>query len=60
VQTTKYLIEQGTWASCTTPRRATNRRRGRPFVDGYGTPPFVQKANSGGGALMDMAVYHLV
>lgn len=35
------------------------RRRGRPFVDGYGTPAFVQKAQSGGGALMDVGVYHI-
>jgi hypothetical protein len=26
-----------------------HRRRGRPFVDGYGTPTFVQKKHSGGG-----------
>jgi predicted dehydrogenase len=35
------------------------RRRGRPFVDGYGTPTFVQKRNSAGGALYDMGVYHI-
>lgn len=35
------------------------RRRGRPFVDGYGTATFVQKRWSGGGALQDMGVYHL-
>jgi predicted dehydrogenase len=28
-------------------------------VDGYGTPTFVQKPNSGGGALFDMGVYHI-
>src|SRR5439155_14345468 len=31
----------------------------RPFVDGYGTPTFVQKRNSAGGALYDMGVYHI-
>jgi len=36
------------------------RRRGRPFVDGYGTPTFVQKENASGGALYDMGVYHIV
>jgi predicted dehydrogenase len=35
------------------------RRRGRPFVDGYGSPAFVQKPNSGGGAMYDMGVYHI-
>jgi predicted dehydrogenase len=59
VQTTKYLIEQGHLGKLYYAKASNYRRRGRPFVDGYGTPPFVQKANSGGGALMDMAVYHL-
>ncbi len=35
------------------------RRRGRPFVDGYGSPTFVQKRNASGGALYDMGVYHI-
>lgn len=35
------------------------RRRGRPFVDGYGTPAFVQKQLASGGALFDMGVYHI-
>ncbi len=35
------------------------RRRGRPFLDGYGTSDFVQKNKSGGGALFDMGVYHI-
>ena len=35
------------------------RRRGRPFVDGYGTASFVQKAMAAGGALYDMGVYHI-
>ena len=35
------------------------RRRGRPFVDGYGTPSFVQKASASGGALFDMGIYHI-
>jgi predicted dehydrogenase len=35
------------------------RRRGRPFVDGYGTPAFVQKEQTGGGALFDLGVYHI-
>ena len=35
------------------------RRRGRPYVDGYGTAQFVQKDVSSGGALYDMGVYHI-
>jgi predicted dehydrogenase len=35
------------------------RRRGRPYVDGYGTPAFVQHEKAGGGALLDTGVYHL-
>jgi len=35
------------------------RRRGRPFVDGYGTASFVRKAVASGGALFDMGVYHI-
>ena len=35
------------------------RRRGRPFVDGYGTENFVKKHVAAGGALYDMGVYHI-
>ncbi|MCX7016973.1 MAG: Gfo/Idh/MocA family oxidoreductase [Candidatus Sumerlaeota bacterium] len=35
------------------------RRRGRPFVDGYGTSNFVKKAIAAGGALYDMGIYHI-
>ena len=35
------------------------RRRGRPFVDGYGTEAFVRKRTAAGGALYDMGVYHI-
>ncbi len=35
------------------------RRRGRPFVDGYGSPSFVDKSVAAGGALFDMGIYHL-
>ena len=36
---------------------ASARRRGRPYVDGYGTPAFVQKDLAAGGALFDTGVY---
>ncbi|MBC8101620.1 MAG: Gfo/Idh/MocA family oxidoreductase [Cytophagales bacterium] len=35
------------------------RRRGRPFVDGYGSATFVDKSISAGGALYDMGIYHI-
>ena len=35
------------------------RRRGRPYVDGYGSAQFVQKQISSGGAIYDMGVYHI-
>jgi predicted dehydrogenase len=35
------------------------RRRGRPYVDGYGTSAFVQKSHAAGGALYDVGVYHI-
>ena len=35
------------------------RRRGRPFVDGYGSATFVDKSIAAGGALYDMGIYHI-
>lgn len=55
----KYLIDNGELGPVYHARSAGHRRRGRPFVDGYGTPTFVQKRNSAGGALYDMGVYHI-
>jgi predicted dehydrogenase len=53
------LIQQGQLGKLYHARSVGFRRRGRPYVDGYGSPPFVQKRNSGGGAMYDMGVYHL-
>jgi predicted dehydrogenase len=55
----KTLIEEGHLGEIYHARSVGHRRRGRPFVDGYGTPTFVQKKHSGGGALFDMGVYHI-
>src|SRR5579871_3843741 len=55
----KDLIAAGELGELYHARSTGFRRRGRPFVDGYGKPPFVQKPNSGGGALYDMGVYHI-
>lgn len=53
------LIDAGELGALYHARATGHRRRGRPFVDGYGKPAFVQKAVSGGGALFDMGVYHI-
>lgn len=55
----KELIEAGELGDVYHARSTGFRRRGRPYVDGYGTPSFVQKRNSAGGALYDMGVYHI-
>ena len=55
----RALIGQGLLGHIYHARSAGFRRRGRPFVDGYGTPTFVQKANAAGGAMFDMGVYHV-
>jgi len=55
----KSLIESGQLGEIYHARSTGFRRRGRPFVDGFGTPSFVQKTQAGGGALYDMGVYHI-
>ena len=55
----KRLIEAGHLGKLYYAKASYYRRRGRPFVDGYATPIFVQKQHAGGGALPDMGVYHL-
>lgn len=53
------LIQGGYLGKLYHARSAGHRRRGRPYVDGYGSPAFVQKATASGGALYDMGVYHI-
>jgi predicted dehydrogenase len=55
----KELIEGGHIGNVYHARSTGFRRRGRPYVDGYGTSCFVQKAIAGGGAFYDMGVYHI-
>lgn len=55
----KALIDGGHLGKLYHARSIGWRRRGRPFVDGYGTSSFVQKSNASGGALYDMGVYHI-
>jgi len=56
----RAIIDQGLVGKRYHARSYGFRRRGRPYVDGYGTPTFVQKEHASGGALYDMGVYHIV
>jgi len=55
----KRVIDAGMLGRIYFAKSSYYRRRGRCYVDGYATPPFVQKEMAGGGALADMGVYHL-
>jgi predicted dehydrogenase len=55
----KRLIEAGMLGKIYHARSTGYRRRGRPYVDGYGTASFVKKEIAAGGALYDMGVYHI-
>ena len=55
----KALIDGGHLGKLYHARSTGFRRRGRPYVDGYGTEKFVQKEIAAGGALFDMGVYHI-
>ena len=55
----RVLIEAGRLGKLYHARSSGYRRRGRPYVDGYGTASFVRKETAGGGALYDMGVYHI-
>ena len=55
----KRLIDEGHLGEPYYAKSSFYRRRGRPFVDGYATPAFVQTKAAGGGALLDMGVYHM-
>ena len=55
----KTLIDEGHLGKLYHARSTGHRRRGRPFVDGYGREGFVQKQVAAGGAMYDMGVYHI-
>lgn len=55
----KRLIDSGDLGKIYHTRSTGFRRRGRPFVDGYGEKEFVSSRVAGGGALLDMGVYHI-
>jgi predicted dehydrogenase len=55
----RRLLAEGKLGHVYHARSTGHRRRGRPFVDGYGTSSFVKKEVASGGALYDMGVYHV-
>ena len=55
----KKMIDAGELGNIYHARATEYRRRGRPYVDGYGTARFVQKEQAGGGALYDMGIYEI-
>lgn len=55
----KVLIDEGKLGKPFHARSTGYRRRGRPYVDGYGTQFFTRKETAGGGALFDMGVYNI-
>jgi predicted dehydrogenase len=55
----KELVDAGALGRIYHARSVGHRRRGRPYVDGYASAPFVQKRTAAGGALFDMGVYRL-
>ena len=55
----KVLIEGGALGKPYHARSTGFRRRGRPYVDGYGSATFVKKEIAAGGAMYDMGVYHI-
>ena len=55
----KKLIDSGRLGKIYHARSYGYRRRGRPFVDGYGEKEFNQAEWAGHGALYDMGVYHI-
>ena len=55
----RHLIDAGRLGRVYHARSTGFRRRGRPFVDGYGTANFVKRHVAAGGALYDMGVYHI-
>lgn len=55
----KALIDGGQLGKLYHARSTGHRRRGRPFVDGYGTKFFTRKEFATGGAILDMGIYHI-
>jgi len=58
-QAARTFIESGDLGDVSFARSVYSRRRGRPYVDGYGTPAFVSKESAGGGPVFDIGVYEI-
>jgi predicted dehydrogenase len=54
----KKVIDEGKLGRIYYAKTSHYRRRGRPFVDGYGMPEFVNPKTGVHGAVCDMSVYH--
>ena len=55
----KRLIDDGKLGDVYYGKAVRSRRRGRPYVDGYGTPGFVSKESAGGGPMIDIGTYQI-
>lgn len=55
----KRLIDAGLLGELYHARSVGYRRRDRPYADGYGGKEFSNPRWAGGGALLDMGVYHI-
>ncbi|WP_248515294.1 Gfo/Idh/MocA family protein [Salinarchaeum laminariae] len=53
----KTLLDGGDLGDPYFARGVFSRRRGRPYIDGYGTPSFVTKDSAGGGPVIDVGTY---
>jgi len=58
-QAVKTFVENGDLGDVSFARSVYSRRRGRPYVDGYGTPAFVSKESAGGGPVFDIGTYEI-
>ncbi|SFS13137.1 Predicted dehydrogenase [Halomicrobium zhouii] len=55
----KTFVDEGNLGEISYARSVYSRRRGRPYVDGYGTPAFVSKESAGGGPVIDIGTYEI-
>lgn len=55
----KRFIDAGDLGKIYHMRSTGFRRRGRPYVDGFGNERFCNSEFSGGGVVVDMAIYHI-
>ncbi|WP_372480088.1 Gfo/Idh/MocA family protein [Halomicrobium sp. HM KBTZ05] len=58
-QAARTFVESGDLGDVSFARSVYSRRRGRPYVDGYGTPAFVSKESAGGGPVFDIGTYEI-